>query len=229
MSSERTPFISVITPTFNRARILPRAIESALAQTFDDWEYIIVDDGSTDDTHHAIRSLIEDDPRIRYHRSDNHGTAQARDLGCSIAHGRYVTFLDSDDEYLPDHLESRAAILSAQPAIELLHGGVEIIGDPLVSDKFDLSRQIHLSDCVIGGTFFIRRDLWKRLGGFGSIVYGDDSDFFSRAEEAGAYIVETDIPTYRYYRTEADSLCTIAMKEGLEGINNYRKSALNNA
>jgi glycosyltransferase involved in cell wall biosynthesis len=223
VSFDRAPYISVITPTFNRARLLPRAIESVLVQSFDDLEYIIVDDGSTDNTHKEIRELIESDSRIHYHRSENKGTAMARDLGCSIAKGSYITFLDSDDEYLPNHLESRVAIISAQPAIELLHGGVEIIGDPFVADKDDPSRKIHLDDCIIGGTFVIRRDLWKRIGGFGTVIYGDDTDFFHRAEQAGALIVQTDIPSYRYYRTEEDSLCTIAMREGLEGIANYRK------
>ncbi|HYM19631.1 MAG TPA: glycosyltransferase family A protein [Candidatus Kapabacteria bacterium] len=222
--SSESSFFSVITPTFNRARTIRRAIMSMRSQTFDDWEYIIIDDGSTDDTFSAISDLLESDPRITYHYSVNQGTSKARDLGCSLSHGRYFTFLDSDDEYLPNHLESRYNILSHNPAIELLHGGVEIVGDEFVADKFDTSKRVHLSECAIGGTFVIRRDLWKRIGGFGNITYGDDIDFFSRAEDASAFIKKTDIPTYRYIRTEDDSLCNIAMKDGVEGIYKFRNA-----
>ncbi len=225
--SDRQPFFTVITPTFNRARTLPRAIESIIGQTNDDWEYIIIDDGSTDSTPEVLTAFIKDHRRITVHRSINQGTSKARDLGCSMASGRYITFLDSDDEYAPSHLEERLTILSTNPAIELLHGGVEIIGDPYVADKFDPSKKIHLSECVIGGTFFIRRDLWKRTGGFGSVDYGDDTDFFAKAKTAGALIVTTDLPTYKYYRTEADSLCKIVEAEGIEGIANYRNVATN--
>lgn len=222
MSSDPAPFFSVITPTFNRGRILARAIDSVLAQSFEQFEYIIVDDGSSDDTREVVAPYLAADSRIQYRYCANQGTSLARDAGASIAHGRYITFLDSDDEYLPNHLELREHILSAEPAIELLHGGVEIIGSPYVADKNNPSVLIDIRECRIGGTFFIRRDLWKRLGGFGDVRYGDDSDFFSRAELHGALIQKTDSPTYRYYRNEPDSLCRIVEAEGIDGIERYR-------
>ena len=213
---------SIIIPTFNRAHLLSRAIESVLAQDFSDWEMIVVDDGSSDNSGDIVRLFSDVDLRINYHFSANQGAAAARNLGASFASGKYFTFLDSDDEYLPGHLTKRAEIISAQPAIELLHGGVEIIGDTMVADRFDPSQLIPISDCVIGGTFFIRRDLFKRLGGFADIPYGDDNDFFTRASELGALIEKVDLPTYRYYRTEADSICNIVSKEGITGILSLR-------
>jgi glycosyltransferase involved in cell wall biosynthesis len=215
---------SVILCTYNRAHLIKRAIDSLLAQTYPDWELIIVDDGSRDDTFTVIKDIVASDPRIRYHYSDNQGQSAARNLGFSMTTMRYVTFLDSDDEYLPDHLQKRFDILSYEPAIELLHGGVEVVGEAMVVDKNDLSKQISLSECVIGGTFFIRRDLWTRIGGFDDILYSDDSDFFDRAKEAGAYIKKVEYPTYRYYRTESDSLCAISEREGVEGILRFRNS-----
>lgn len=226
MSSDRAPFFTVITPTFNRARTIRQAVESVLAQSFEDFEYIIVDDGSTDETRDVLTDLVATDARLRYEYSKNQGTSLARDLGASLGRGRYITFLDSDDEYLPIHLESRERILAGEPAIELLHGGVEIVGDEFVADKYEPSRRISIYDCTIGGTFVIRRDLWKRLGGFGNVAYGDDTEFFTRAQSHGAFIRKTDIPSYRYNRTEADSLCTIVSNEGLDGIAKYRSSSL---
>ncbi len=213
---------SIIIPTFNRAHVLSRAIESILTQDFSDWELIVIDDGSSDNTGDIVRLFADVDLRITYHFSENQGAAAARNLGASFVSGKYITFLDSDDEYLPSHLAKRDEILSAEPAIELLHGGVEIIGNQMIADRFDHSKLIPISDCIVGGTFFIRRDLFKRLNGFADLPYGDDNDFYTRAAEHGAFIKKTDLPTYRYYRTEPDSLCAIVERDGIEGIMSLR-------
>jgi glycosyltransferase involved in cell wall biosynthesis len=215
---------SIITATFNRAHTLQRALDSVIAQDYDDWELIIVDDGSTDETSSLVNDYRMRDNRIHYLYQSNSGQASARNAGVKISTGRYITFLDSDDEYLASHLSSREKILSLNPSIELLHGGVEIIGDPFVADKDDPSKMIHLNDCVIGGTFFIRRDLWKRLGGYRDIPYADDSDFYERAIDHGALIMRVEFPTYRYDRTSSDSLCSIVMRSGMEGIVEYRNT-----
>lgn len=218
------PYFSIIIPTFNRAHLLSRAIESVIAQEFSDWQLIVVDDGSSDNTGEVVRVFTDIDTRISYHYSKNQGAAEARNLGATFASGRYLTFLDSDDEYLPDHLAIRADILSAQPALEMLHGGVEVIGDTMIADKNDPAKLIPIADCIIGGTFVIRRDLFKKLAGFSDIPYSDDNDFFERAREHGAFIKKVDSPSYRYYRTEADSLCAIVEREGIEGIKNFRNA-----
>jgi glycosyltransferase involved in cell wall biosynthesis len=216
------PFFSIILPTFNRAHIVGRAIESILAQAFTDWELIVVDDGSRDNTFDIIRPFVLKDERIRYHFARNRGLAMARNTGIRMSYGKYITFLDSDDEFLPEHLAIRSVYLMTHPEVELLHGGVEVIGPDMVADKHDPSKQIPISECVVGGTFFIRRDLAERLQGFRDVVYGDDADFFSRAEKSGAIIHKIDVPTYRYNRLEPDSLTAIAGREGIEGIAKFR-------
>lgn len=220
-----TPFFSIIIPTFNRARIISRAIESVLAQDFDDWEMIVIDDGSTDNTGDVVRVFSDIDLRINYHYSENQGAAAARNLGCTFASGKYFTFLDSDDEYLPRHLSLRAEMISAEPPIELLHGNVEVIGDPMVPDRFDPTKIIPISECIVGGTFFIRRDLFKRIGGFANIPYADDNEFFGRALELGALIRKVETATYRYYRTEPDSICTVVANDGIFAIKKLRTNA----
>jgi glycosyltransferase involved in cell wall biosynthesis len=217
-------FFSVVLCTFNRARLVRRAIESVLTQSFKDWQLLIIDDGSTDHTQDIVQEYIARDPRIMYSFASNQGPAMARNRGIMFSAGRYITFIDSDDEYLSHHLASRHELLQTRPEIDLLHGGLEIIGDPFVADMHDATKQIHISDCYAGGTFFIKRQLAKSLGGFRDLVYGDDSDFARRAIAQGAIVQKTDLSTYRYYRTEQDSLCNIASQGGEDAILNYRKS-----
>jgi len=107
--------VTVIIPTYNRAGVLGRAIRSVLAQTYPDFEIIVVDDGSTDDTERVVHCFR--DSRIRYTRHDtNKGGNTARNTGIRAARGRFIAFLDSDDEYLPQRLENTVSVLEASPA-----------------------------------------------------------------------------------------------------------------
>ena len=148
----------------------------------------------------------------------------ARNLALPMSRGQYITFLDSDDAYLSEHLAVRAEYLLGHPEVELLHGGVEVIGSEMVADKHDPSKQIPISECVVGGTFVIRRDLVEDLKGFHDVAYGDDSDFFERAQASNAVIHKINVPTYQYNRLEPDSLTAIAGRDGIEGIAKFRGS-----
>ena len=102
--------ISVIIPTYNRAKLLPRAIQSVLQQTFNEIEVIIVDDASTDDTEQVVASMQE--PCIRYIRLEhNSGACMARNIGIQAAQGEWIAFQDSDDEWMPDILSKQFAQL----------------------------------------------------------------------------------------------------------------------
>lgn len=199
-------FFSVIITTYNRSKILIRALESLSAQTESDWEAIIIDDGSTDDTCSRVSEYLEAYPNIFYIKQENRGEEGAKNTGIRAADGNYITFLDSDDAYHPNHLKIRKSILEKHPQIDLLHGGVEIIGDEYVPNRFDPNEKIHLSECVIGGTFFIRRKLALALNGFQRVPIGTDADLFERVYDYGAKIRKVDHPTYIYNRELPDSL-----------------------
>ncbi|MFC6990634.1 glycosyltransferase family 2 protein [Haladaptatus sp. GCM10025707] len=94
------PTVSVVIPTYNRSEEVTHAIDSVLAQTYDDFELLVVDDGSTDDTEEVVTSY--DDDRVKFiEHEENQGAPAARNTGIEHAEGEYVAFLDSDDEWLP--------------------------------------------------------------------------------------------------------------------------------
>ena len=213
--AKRIPFFSVIIPTFNRATLLIRALNSLINQSEKDWEALIIDDGSTDSTFEVSRSYILNNPNIRYQFHQNRGTGLSRNAGLLASCGIYTTFLDSDDEYAIDHLSIRKEILLDYPEADFLHGGVTVKGNPFVPDKNNPKELIHLSKCVIGGTFVFKRTAALDIGGFGSMRYADDSDFFERVQTAGLTIGETDAATYIYYRDTPDSLCNTIIDTSL--------------
>ena len=109
------PFFSVVIPVFNRAASLARAIESVRAQTFQDFEIVVVDDGSADDPRAVADSFA--DPRLRYFRQTNAGGGAARNHGIDEARGEFIAFLDSDDVFLPRHLASMHRLLEGTTRI----------------------------------------------------------------------------------------------------------------
>lgn len=203
MKPETEPFFSVIITTYNRAALLKRALNSLLAQTETDWEAIIIDDGSTDQT--EFEACAYRSERVKYFWQESHGASEAKNRGMYLSKGKFITFLDSDDEYHPDHLESRKQIL-INDQIDFLHGGVEVIGNQLVPDRFNYGRQILLSECAIGGTFFIRKSLALLLKGFCDLPLGSDGDLLERAGLQNISIAKTGLPTYVYHRETGNSI-----------------------
>lgn len=117
-NSKLKPKVSVIIPTHNRAALVTEAINSVLAQTFKDFELIVVDDGSTDNTRDALKGYAD---RIHYIYQENQRRSEARNTGIKAASGEYIAFLDDDDLWLPDKLEKQVTFLDANPGIGLVH------------------------------------------------------------------------------------------------------------
>ncbi len=128
-----TPFFSIVLPTYNRCHFLSRSIESVLGQTFSDWELIIVDDGSTDDTKTMVTSYT--DKRIKYIWQPNKERSSARNLGISKARGKFMCFLDSDDEYIAHHLETHHTAIVNNPAIKVFRTGLLYLKDNVCFNK----------------------------------------------------------------------------------------------
>lgn len=124
------PLISVVLPTFNREKYLPRAINSVLTQTYKNLELIIVDDGSTDNTEAIVKGYS--DTRLRYYKQElNKGGSAARNVGIKLARGELISFQDSDDEWLPEKLEKQVRKFSEVGD----HVGVICCGYEFIHDK----------------------------------------------------------------------------------------------
>jgi glycosyltransferase involved in cell wall biosynthesis len=186
------PTVSVVLIFYNDERFLPESIESVFAQTYTDWELILVDDGSTDGSTDIALGWAERFPgRVRYVDHDEHanlGASAARDLGARNSRGRYIATLDSDDVWMPQKLDEQVAILDANPDVGLVFGaslywwswGDEdpsradrhmTIGAPgdriyrppaLASLLYPLGRGVN--PCP--SSWMMRRDLVESLGGF---------------------------------------------------------------
>lgn len=128
-----TPTVSVVLPTFNRANLLPRAVDSVLAQSFSDIELLVVDDGSTDDTERYVRGL--DDARVHYIRTAaNRGQAAARNEGIRRSRARWIAFQDSDDEWVADKLKWQLAAMAANPRAAAVYG--DLLRHPVHGEPF---------------------------------------------------------------------------------------------
>ncbi|MFN9545814.1 MAG: glycosyltransferase family 2 protein [Cyanobacteriota bacterium] len=198
-----TPQISVVLCTYNRAHYLTNAIDSLLDQSFKDWELLIVDDGSQDNTFAIVNQYLEGHGHIRYCKHKNKGLGYAKNIGIQASLGRYLTFLDSDDTYRPNHLSSRLEYMLVNPDIDLIQGGFYSAEEIQVVDYYRPDRLIGLSKCVLGPTFFGKRRVFFELQGFKPSAYGEDTEFWERAEQKFKTHKLTEPKTYIYTRAES--------------------------
>jgi glycosyltransferase involved in cell wall biosynthesis len=205
------PLFSVIIPTYNRAQKVVRAVDSVLAQTFTNFDVWVIDDGSTDDTAQALTSY---EGRIHYCRQKNAGASSARNRGVRSSTGEYLAFLDSDDRWAPDKLESMAAAIAAHPDSGLFYSACEVVneaGDVLWVDR---SRAVQGSAYLplLMGNFLalssavVRRDCLERAGEFDpAVIPCEDWDVWLRiARWYPITLVPETLVTFEY--ASADKL-----------------------
>jgi glycosyltransferase involved in cell wall biosynthesis len=167
------PKVSVIITTYNQAHFISQAIESVLSQTYNDFELIIIDDGSTDSTAEIVDTYC--DPRISYHWQVNQERSSARNLGLTISQAKYITFLDADDLYLPNNLASQSSTLDANPnACMVVSGWIDIDVDgnlvyvhrPWIFYPNPTPYEWLFNHITCVGANMIQREILERVGGF---------------------------------------------------------------
>ena len=122
------PTISIITPAYNASEFLSQTVASALAQTFRDFELLIVDDGSTDDTRNIALTWARTDPRIRILTRPHGGPSAARNTAIADARGQYFALLDSDDLWHPTFLDAQMSILTSSRTVDIVTGNAYNLG-----------------------------------------------------------------------------------------------------
>jgi glycosyltransferase involved in cell wall biosynthesis len=206
------PRVSVITPAYNAARFLPGTIESVRAQTVQDWELIVVDDGSTDETVGIAQRYVQDDPRIRLLRQENAGPSAARNHGMRGARGAFFAFLDSDDQWLPHFLEHQLDVFAHYPDTSLVTANAYYFGGPQDGQPrrpaaeghpvLTLENIIQNDSAVFIMTVF-RREVFDRIGGLDEAQWtSEDYDFWIRAALAGFVFRVSTRPLALYRRHE---------------------------
>lgn len=152
--------ISVIIPVYNSAPYLEQCLNSVLSQTYPNLEVICVDDGSTDISKHIIQKFVEEDSRVILVSQPNSGVSTARNAGLDIAHGEYITFVDSDDEIEPDMYETLLDLLLRYKA-DIAHCGYKkmhldgTVKDVLGTGELLVQDSSEASKCLITGQHFV--------------------------------------------------------------------------
>ncbi len=196
--------VSIIIPAYNQGLYLHVAIESALNQTYSDLEVIVVDDGSTDNTGEVAQSF--DDPRVRYIYRENGGLSAARNTGIAASIAPFITFLDSDDIFLPTKLSLLMPLLLKHPTWGMVAGGMKIMNsdgtilDHEVSPPADISLDnMLLGNLLVVGGVLLRREWVERIGDFDeSFRACEDWDLWLRMLRAGCVIGSIPEPVYVY-------------------------------
>jgi glycosyltransferase involved in cell wall biosynthesis len=220
------PAVTVIMPAYNVAPYVGAALRSALAQSFADFEIVVVDDGSTDGTADVVSRCAAGDPRVRLVRQPNRGLAGARNTALRMARGELFALLDSDDLWEPGFLEEQVATLQAQPEVDIVTGNGWIMGGPqdgeLARPCPDPRPQPDLAS-ILGDEFSVfimsvfRRRVYEIVGCFDeSLRTNEDYDFWLRAAISGCRFLRNDRPL-GHYRVRADSLSANEMRM-LRGI-----------
>lgn len=188
------PAISVIIPTYNRALLLNRTIKSVLNQTFQDFELIVVDDGSIDDTKELISKFMRKDSRVRYIWQENSGgPAEPINTGIKNSNGEYITILGSDDEILPEKFEKQIKkFQSVSKNVGLVYCGLKYISkngkhrSKTIIPKLKGNLFINLlQGCFFGGiTPLIKSECFQELGLFDTLSSGEDWDMWIRISKS---------------------------------------------
>ncbi len=209
------PLFSVIIPTYNRAALLREALNSVFAQTFTDYEVIVVDDGSTDETDVVVTSY---DGHVRYFQQQNRGPGAARNLGVQHAAGEYLTFLNSDDRWFPWTIETYHQIIVRYQRPAFMAGKpLRFREEKELQPTFGGETQaILFPDYLASGdewrwwgasSFIIRRDAFEAAGKFtNEWVNGEDADLALRLGTAPGFVQVTSPVTFAYREHDGSAM-----------------------
>ena len=213
MDQTGSPLVSVIIPAYDVAKFIGEALNSALAQSFKDYEVIVVNDGSPD-TPELERTLAPYLPRIVYLKQENRGVSAARNTGIKAARGSLIAFLDGDDVWLPNYLEVQVKRIQADPSIDVLYPNVVMFGDSSPEDGEEFMtlcpsngevtfERLLLQECNVSNCSIARKETIVRAGMFDeSLRSVEDFDLWLRVIKGGGRIAYHRDVLARYRRRQ---------------------------
>jgi hypothetical protein len=168
------PVVSVVMPVFNGERFLREAIDSILSQTFSDFEFIIINDGSTDGTASILDSYVGSDPRVQVYHQQNKGVTQSRNRACGLARGKYLAQIDADDIAVRDRLQWQIEFMEKHAEIGVVGGAVELIDSagsvldcwhyPVENEEIKGALLLH--NTLASPAVVIRKEAFLSVGGY---------------------------------------------------------------
>ena len=207
--------VSVLMAVYNTDfSYIKRAIDSVLNQDFQDFELIIIDDGSNATNREALLQYVEKyEDKIVYIRHRNRGQSESINRGVLNSVGEFITIIDGDDEYKSHHL---SACLLEVEKVDLICSTTETIVDTnddyYVPDKNDLTKLIHLDETILFGTLFGRKKVFSSI--HFKTGFAADADFYEKATKHFS-VKKLDLRTYVYHRNIPNSICTTIKKANL--------------
>ena len=204
----RAPLISVIMPVWNAEKFVAQAMKSILAQTLTEFEFIIIDDGSTDSTLDIIRQW--NDSRIRVFTSEHKGVAFQSNCAVSHAYGKYISKMDADDISHADRLKEHYSFLERNHEIQLVGNNIRLINASnkklgimrFPESNADIIYFLPIRPTMFNGTITMHRAIFEKLGGYdNNLEVGEDHEFFLRYSNAGyfSYNIQKEFYCYRVY------------------------------
>lgn len=205
--------VSIVIPAYNSSRYLPETIEHVLSQTFSDYEVLVINDGSTDNTAEIATRYSQQDSRVKLFSQNNQGLSGARNTGIQIAQGEYIAFLDSDDHWLPHKLAAHMDHFARLPNLGISFGRIEFMSfDGKPTRRFSNSRLVNLTpkhlyyenSIVTPSNAVIRRSVLEQIGLFDrTLRVWEDIDLFLRAASKGWKVEGIDQVLVRYRTNQA--------------------------
>jgi len=213
-SEEREiPEISVIIPCYKQAEFLDECITSVVDQTFQNWECIIVDDGSPDDTEEISKIWCKKDPRIKYYKKNNEGLCKTRNYGINLAVGKYILPLDADDKIGKQYMELALPYFENDNNVKIVYCRAELFG--CMNGEWRLQKYSFeklLEENIIFCSAFFPKTEWEKIGGYDiNMKEGlEDWEFWINMLKNGGEVIRIDSVNF-YYRKKQSSMHTKAI------------------
>ncbi|GAA3614065.1 glycosyltransferase [Flavivirga amylovorans] len=202
------PLISVVIPCYNQAHFLTETLESVLNQTLNNWECIIVNDGSPDNTDEVSEKWVKKDKRFKYIYKDNGGLPSARNAGIAISDSEYILPLDSDDKIHPSFLEKIIQAFNNNPSLELVCSRIQLFGvknEELILPNYNYN-QLLLQNCF-GHCSAFKKRTWKAINGYDENLKSfEDWEFWIRLLKNNGKVYKIPELLFIYRKHESNSL-----------------------
>ncbi len=214
------PLVAVLMPVFNGEAFLGEAIESILNQSFRDFEFIIINDGSTDRTSSILHRFELADHRVRVYHQENRGLIASLNRGCRLARGKYIARMDADDVAFPYRFERQVDFLEQNPRVGLVGGAVEVIncgGVPIHRLSYPVQDQkikdtLSSYNCFAHSTIVMRTEAFRVLNGYRrAFLFAEDYDLWLRMAER--YELANLPESVLQYRVHIDQVCLRNIKQ----------------